>query len=129
MSEVCCTWLSVNTGRKKFAICAPSHNFVSYIFATEAHIDNRKNLLNSNISCTSRHNMVNVGPLAAEIGSGVLGTPANFNGFCILALLLQRHYLVVANHTLHDVSLFLELIHYIHFPGLLLPDGILPGAK
>jgi len=30
-SEMCCTWLAENTGRKKcqkFAICAPLHNFV-----------------------------------------------------------------------------------------------------
>jgi len=27
------------------------------------------------------HNMVNFSPLMAEIGSGVWGTPANFNGF------------------------------------------------
>jgi len=31
------------------------------------------------ISSTRPHNMVNFGALAAEIGSGVLGTPANFN--------------------------------------------------
>jgi len=31
--------------------------------------------------------MVNFGLLAAEIGSGVWGTPANFNGFRVLALL------------------------------------------
>jgi len=43
-----------------------------------------KNLLSSNISSTCPHNMVNFGPLTAEIGSGVCGTPAfspNFNGF------------------------------------------------
>jgi len=39
-----------------------------YIFATMARIDNRKNLLSSNISFTCSHNMVNFGPLAAEIG-------------------------------------------------------------
>jgi len=33
-------------------------------------------------------NMVNFGPLTAEIGSGVWGTPANFNGFRVLAALL-----------------------------------------
>ena len=33
--------------------------------------------------------MVNFGPLAAEIVSLVWGTPANFNGFCILAALLH----------------------------------------
>jgi len=34
--------------------------------------------------------MVNFGPLAAEIGWRVWGTPANFNGFRVLALLLHR---------------------------------------
>jgi len=33
--------------------------------------------------------MVNFGPLAAEIGSPVWGTPTNFNGFCLLAALLH----------------------------------------
>ena len=33
--------------------------------------------------------MVNFGPLAAEIASLVCGTPANFNGFRVLAALLH----------------------------------------
>jgi len=33
--------------------------------------------------------MVNFGPLTAEIGSGVWGTPTNFNGFRVLAALLH----------------------------------------
>jgi len=33
--------------------------------------------------------MVNFGPLAADIGPVVWGTPANFNGFRLLAALLQ----------------------------------------
>jgi len=33
--------------------------------------------------------MVNFGPLTAEIGSGVWGTPTHFNGFCVLAALLH----------------------------------------
>ena len=56
---------------QKMAVCAPSHNFVWLYLATKAHIDNRKNLLNSNISSTCPHNVVDVGLLAAEIGSGV----------------------------------------------------------
>jgi len=32
--------------------------------------------------------MVNFGPLAAEISPVVWGTPANFNGFCVLPALL-----------------------------------------
>jgi len=57
-----------------------------YIFATKARINNRKkNLLSSNISSTCPHNIVNFGPLAAEIGLPVWGTSSNFNGFRITA--------------------------------------------
>jgi len=38
-------------------------------------------MLSSNISFRCPHNMVNFGPLAAEIGPSFWGTPANFNGF------------------------------------------------
>jgi len=56
-----------------------------YIFTTKAHIDNRKkNLLSSNTSSTCRYNMVNFGPLVAEILSLVWGTPANFKWFRVL---------------------------------------------
>jgi len=48
-----------------------------------------KNFLRSNISSTCPHNMVNFGPLAAEIVSLVWGTTANFNGFRVLAALLH----------------------------------------
>jgi len=44
-----------------------------------------KNLFSSNTSSTGSHNMANFSPLAAEIGSGVCGTPANINGFRVLA--------------------------------------------
>jgi len=47
--------------------------------------------------------MVNFGPLAAEIGPVVWGTQANFNGFRVLAALLQRRLSPEANQTLHDV--------------------------
>jgi len=61
-----------NTGRKK--VVKNRHlgtiaHLSGYIFATKARIDNRKkNLLSSNMSSTCRHNMVNFGLLAAEIG-------------------------------------------------------------
>jgi len=48
-----------------------------------------KNLLSSNISSRCPHNMVNVGLLAAEIDPVVWGTPANYNGFRVLAALLH----------------------------------------
>jgi len=61
-----------------------------YIFTTKAHIDNRKkNLLSSNTSSTCPYNMVNFCLLSAENLSLVWGTPANFNGFRVLAALLD----------------------------------------
>jgi len=61
-----------------------------YVFATKVCIDNRKNFLNCNISSRCSHNMANFGPLTAEICWRVSGTPANFNGFRVLASLLQQ---------------------------------------
>jgi len=102
-----------------------------YIFATKAFVDSRKNLLSSNISSTCRHNMVNFGPLAAEICAVVWGTPANFNGFRVLASLLQRRRSTETNQTLHDVWPSFGLVDYIyiHFRQLLLRNGILPDAN
>ena len=55
---------------------------------------------NSNTSSTCPDNMVNFGPLAAEIGLLVWGTPANFNGFRILEALLHGTLVVGVSQTL-----------------------------
>jgi len=91
-----------------------------YIFATKARIDNQKNFLNSNIS-RSPYNMVNFGLLAAEIGSVVWETSANFNRFRVLPSLMQGRRSPEVNQTLHDVwpSPGLAGTVYIHFWGLL----------
>jgi len=52
------------------------------------------------MSSTCPHNMANFGPLAAEIDPVVWGTPANFNGFRVLAALLKRHLVVGVSQTL-----------------------------
>jgi len=76
-----------------------------YILATKAGIDNpKKNSSSSNISPTCLHNMVNFGPLTAEIGPVVWGTAANFNGFRVLAALLH-------GTLVHLVSLIMTLCH------------------
>jgi len=49
----------------------------------------RKKLLNRNVSPTCPHNLVNFGPLAAEICWRVWGTPPHFNGFLVFAALLH----------------------------------------
>jgi len=59
-----------------------------------------KNLLSSKMSSRCPHNMVNFGPLAAEIGLQVWGSPANFNGFRILAALLHGSQVVSVSQTL-----------------------------
>jgi len=60
------------------------------------HRQSEKNLLNRITSSTCRDNIVNFGPLTTEICWRVWGTPANFNGFRVLAALLHG--------TLHRVS-------------------------
>jgi len=89
MSEMCCTRLAEIQDAKmvqKIAIWAPNK------------------LLNSNMSSTCPHNMANLnGPLTAEICWRVWGTPANFNGFCVLPSLPQRRRSPEASQTLHDV--------------------------
>ena len=63
-----------------------------------------KSLLSSNISSTCPHNMVNFGPLAAEIVSLVWGTPGNFNGFHVLAALLHGTLVVGVSQTLRRLT-------------------------
>ena len=85
--------LAENTGRKKVAknrhlgtiaqLCRAVSSQLRHISTVE------KNLLSGNMSSTCLHNMVNFGPLAAEIDPVVWGTPANFNGFRVLAALLH----------------------------------------
>jgi len=48
-----------------------------------------KNLLNTNVSPTCPHNIVNFGPPSTKICWRDWGTPANFNEFHILAALLH----------------------------------------
>jgi len=87
---MCGTRLAANTGRKKSPFWHHRTNLSGCIFAAKACIDNqKKNLLNTDTSSTCPHNMVNFGLLTAEICWPVWGTPANFNGFHVLAALLH----------------------------------------
>ena len=90
---------------------------LGHIFTTKACIDNRKKLVIQQYLPTCPHNVVNLGPLAAEIGSLVWDTPGNFNGFRILASLLQLRRSTEANQTLHDVWPSPGLVHYIYIFG------------
>jgi len=79
------------------------------IFATKTCIDNQKKL-----SYTCPRYMATVGALMAEIGLPVWGTPANFNGFRVLASLLQRRRSPEASQTLHDVWPSPGLANYVY---------------
>jgi len=97
--------LAGNAGRKKSRQKSLSGHHCTtlsgYIFATKACVDNRKKMLSSNISSTCSHNIVNFGPLAAEIVSLVWGTQGklNFNGFRVLLALLHGTLAVGVSQT------------------------------
>jgi len=92
------------------------------------HRQSEKNMLNRNIFSSCPHNMVNFGSLMAEIGLRVWDNPANFNGFRVLASLLQRRRSTEINQTLHDVWPSPGLVHCT-FRGFLPSNGILPVQK
>jgi len=98
-------------GTQKIAICAPSDKFVGLYLRNVRHISTirQKKLLDSDISSTCPYNMVNFGPLAAEIVSFVWGTPANFNGFRNLAALLHGIRAVGASQT--------AALNHLYSPG------------
>jgi len=101
---MCCTRLAGNTGRKNDA----KNRHLSTISQLYPAVSSQlrhvstigKKVVSSNISSTCRRNMVNFGPLMAEIGSGVWGTLANFNGFRVLAALLHGTLVVGVSQTL-----------------------------
>jgi len=96
--------LAENTKRKKIAknsqVGYHRTTLSGYIFASKAHIDNQKKLVKQRYLPTCLYNMVNFGPAVAEIGSLVWRTPANFNGFLIVATLLHGTLVVGVSQTL-----------------------------
>ena len=101
---MCGTRLAANTGRKKVAENRHLGTIAQLCRAISSqlrHISTiGKNLLSSDMFSTCSHNMVNFGPLAAEIVSLVWGTPGNFNGFRVLAALLHGILVVGVSQTL-----------------------------
>jgi len=68
-----------------------------YIFATKAHIDNWKKIVKQQYLL---HMSPQYGELRPTSGPVVWGTPANFNGFRVLAALLHGTIVVGVNQTL-----------------------------
>jgi len=98
--------LAKNTGRKKIAkknhhlgtiaqLCLAISSQLRHVSTIGKKLVKRQCLLHI------PDNMVNFGPLAAEISLPVWCTPANFNGFRILAALLHGTLAVGISQTLH----------------------------
>jgi len=100
----CCTRPAGNTGRKKSPKICHLRAIVNFVGLYRrnwgTYRPSESNLLSSNISARCPHNMVNFGPLAAEIGPVVWGTPANFNGFRVLTALLHGSPVAGVSQTL-----------------------------
>ena len=132
---MCCTCLAGNAGSKNrqnslsalstiAQLCQAMSSQLKHVSAIGKKIVKQRYLIQV------FHNMANFGSLTAEIAWRVWATAANFNGYRVLALLLQRRRSPEANQTLHDVWPSPGLVHSVYISrGLLPPDGILPGAK
>ena len=99
MSEMRCTMLAENTGRKNrhFGTIAQLCRAVS---SQLRHVLTIGKELVKHRSSTCTHNMVNFGLLTAEIRWRVCGTPSNFNGFRVFAALLHGTLVVGVSQTL-----------------------------
>jgi len=82
--KMCCTGLAENKDVKIRPLFTAAQ--LCRAISSQGMYRQSKKMLNGNISSTCPHNMVNVGPLTAEIGLRVWGTLAHFNGFRILFL-------------------------------------------
>jgi len=86
-SEMCCMRLAAIQDAKVAKNSPSTHHRTTlsgYIFTTKAHIDNRKKLIKQQYlphMSSQLHNMVNFGPLAAEIGSFVWAPQQISTGF------------------------------------------------
>jgi len=100
-SEICCTRLAGNTGRKKLPSAHHRTTLLGYIFATKAlYRQSEKKLV-------KQQYLLQMSPRYGELRStsgwdpfGSLGHPANFNGFRVLAVLLHGTLVVGVSQTL-----------------------------
>jgi len=104
MSETCCMRLAKNTGRRKSPkirhlrtiaqLCRAISSQLRHVSTIEKRLVKQQYLPHMSLQYGE------LGPLGAEIGLLVWGTPANFNGFCILAALLRGTLVVGVIQTL-----------------------------
>jgi len=105
MSEMGGMRLAENAGPKKVAKNRHLGTITQLCWAISSqprHVSTigKKLVKQQYVSSRRPHNMVNIGPLTAKIGPVVWGTPANFNGFRILAALLHASEVVNVRQSL-----------------------------
>ena len=101
---MCCKRLAGNTGRKNGAknrnLCAIAQLCLA-ISSQLSHVWTMgKKLVKQHISSRCPYNIVNFGPLTAEIDWRVWGTPLYFNGYRVLAALLHGSQVMGISQTL-----------------------------
>ena len=96
--------LAENAGCKKLPSAHHRTTLSGYIFATKARIDNWKKLVKQQYLLHIFPQYGENGLLVAEIGLVVRGTPANFNGFRVLAALLHGSQVVGVSQTLQHCT-------------------------
>jgi len=127
-----CMRLAGNTARKISPKNRHAHHRTTlsgYVFATKAHIDNRKKTCDTAISppCTRPHNMVNFGPLRS---TGEFGAPQQIS--TSFAFSLRYCSDVAQRRSTKLCTMFGRLLGWYTiytFWRRLAPDGIFPGAK
>ena len=101
---MCCTRLAGNIGRKNDAKNRHLRTIAQLCRAISSQLRHvstiGKKLVKQQYLLHMPRNMMNVGPLAAEICWRVWGTPANFNGFRVFAALLRGSQVVGVSQTL-----------------------------
>ena len=130
---MCCTQLAENQHAKK----SPKIHHLGTIAQLCRVVSSQlrhvstigKNLLNSSIVFTCPHNMPNFDPLMAE-WFHCLGHPSKFQWVLCLGFVTAARSLTVGQPNLaRCLAVSGAGTLYIHFLGLLPPDGILPCTK
>jgi len=99
-SEMCCTQLAGNTGRKNDAKNRYLGTISKFCRAESSQLRHISTIGKKLVKQQYLLHISNFGPLAAEIGSGVWGTPTNFDDFHVLAVLLHATLVVGVSQTL-----------------------------
>ena len=99
-SEMCCTWLAENTGRRKSPSGHHPTTLSDYIFATNACIDNRKKIVKEQYLLHMSPQYGELRPTSGWDRFVSLGHPSYFQRFPRVGSVTARHIVVGVSQTL-----------------------------